>query len=70
MHIDFTQEIVCEKDPYKGEAYCIECFGPKTTEFLYFYNSYGPFCCKRCFADYLNVDYDILPNVKKVGVVR
>jgi len=70
MHIDLTQEIICEKDPYKGESYCIECFGPKTTEFLYFYNSHGPFCCKRCFADYLNVDYDILPNVKKVGVVR
>lgn len=70
MHIDLTQEIVCERDPYRDEAYCIECFGPKIGRSLYFYNSYGPFCCLRCFAHFLAVDYGDMPKLRKEGTVQ
>lgn len=65
-----VETIVCEKDPYKGEAYCIECFGPKNKKYFFFYNSQGPFCCKRCYADFLNVEYESLPNVRWEGVLK
>jgi len=70
MKIDLTKDILCEKDPYKGEAYCIECFGGKTSEFLFFYNSQGPFCSKLCYANFLNVDYHSLPKLKNNGVLK
>lgn len=70
MEIDLTKDILCERDPYKGEAYCIECFGEKTSEFLFFYNSHGPFCSKMCYASYLNIDYELMPKLDKKGMLK
>lgn len=65
-----VEKIVCERDPYKGEAYCIDCFGPKTSDYLFFYDSQGPFCCKRCYASFLNVNYESLPNISMKGILH
>lgn len=65
-----AESIVCERDPYKGEAYCIECFGPKTSNYLFFYDSQGPFCCKRCYADFLNVNYESMAKISMKGILH
>jgi hypothetical protein len=66
MKIDLTKPIICEGDPYTGEAYCIECFKPKTFRYLYFYNSQGPLCSKECYADFIGVEFEKLPNLKVI----
>lgn len=64
------QHIIVERDPFRGESYCIECFGPRNKQYFYFYNSQGPFCNIRCFADFLGVNYKDLPKVKFEGTVK
>lgn len=62
--IDLTKPIISERDPIKGEVYCIECFGPKSGAYMYFYNGHGPLCCKQCYADYVGVKFEELPNME------
>ena len=68
--IDLSMPIVCERDTYKGEAYCIDCFSPRKKEFFYFYNSHGPFCSKKCYANFICVDYELLPKLDFRGSIR
>lgn len=70
MKIDFSKPIILERDPFRGEAYCIECFSPKNGNYLYFYNSQGPFCCKQCFADFIGVLIENLPRLEFRSNVR
>lgn len=62
--IDLTKPVICEPDPFGGETYCIECFRTKKHSRLSFYNSHGPFCSKKCFANFVGVLVQDLPNVE------
>lgn len=70
MKIDFSKPIISERDPFRGEAYCIECFSPRKGNYLYFYNSQGPFCCKQCFADFVGIFIEDLPRLEFRANVR
>lgn len=73
-HILSLPEISREVD-FVHEAYCIQCGlggyvkGVDGANF-YFYESQGPFCNSKCFADYLGVDVSDLPKVKKAGRLK
>jgi hypothetical protein len=57
------------------EAYCIECGlggmakGSDSLNF-YFYEGQGPFCRRKCFADFLGVEEDKLPPLKYCGSLK
>lgn len=70
MNIDMSKPIVMERDPFRGETYCVECFSARDKKFFYFYNGFGPFCNKKCFADYVGVDYNKLPSIDFRGTVK
>jgi len=66
--IDLTKPIVCEKD--RNEGFCIDCFSPKIGAYFYFYNGHGPFCCKKCYANFAEVAYDTLPKLEHRGSIK
>jgi hypothetical protein len=70
-HVLSLDSIRRETD-FAHEAYCIECgFGGyvKGNDGLsfFFYESQGPFCNTKCFADFLGVEVEVLPPIKMAG---
>lgn len=58
--MDLTKPIICEYDPVKNSV-CIECFSSKTK--MWFYNSQGPFCGKKCFCDFVGITLSAAPEL-------
>lgn len=50
--MNLTDPILCEVDPIK-DSICIECFSSKTK--MWFYNSQGPFCNRKCFCGFYGI---------------
>jgi hypothetical protein len=67
--IDLSVPIKQEYDVVEG-AYCFECFGSPKGRYLSFFNGLGPFCNKKCFSNYIGVEYRLLPIVDRSGKVK
>lgn len=70
IKIDLSKPIISERDPFRGKSYCVECFSPRTKEYFWFYNGYGPFCNKKCFSEYVGVEYEKLPSCDYRGILK
>ena len=65
MTIIDIPEVILQEEDVVGNAYCFQCFEKPGVRNHYFYNGYGPFCNKRCFAKYLGIAFGDLPTLIK-----